>query len=192
MLGYLRRKKNSPIILFLLGAIIVVFIAFFGNTYDACSGQSIYAAKVNGTVISDQDYAAVYATEFRNRQAQDNKFDRSRAQKENLRETVLNRMVTSKILAHKATELGLAVDDQALRDAILTNPNFQTDGRFDRKLYERILNSQQLSDYRFEQQLRETLLAQKIASLAESSITVSEAEAREGFFQERRRVNLEF
>lgn len=192
MLSVLRRKRNSPIIAFLLGAIIIVFVAFFGNSWQSCSGGGFYAAKVNGDVITDQESSASYSAEYRNRQARDSKFDRTRAQKENLREQVLNRLITMKILAQKAEDRGLAVDDEALRQAIVENPAFQTDGRFDKKLYEARLNMQQMTDFRFEQQLREELLAQKLAAVAESSITVSTEEARESFMQERRRVNLEF
>lgn len=192
MLGLLRRKKNSPIIAFLLGLIIIVFVAFFGNSWSNCAQEHLYAAKVNGRTISDQEYAALYATEFRNRQGQDAKFDRDKARRDNLRESVLNRMITQTILAQNAQDRGLAVDKQALKDSIVSNPNFQTDGKFDRRLYERILNSQQLTDFRFENQLKQGILAQKIASLVENSIGVSDAEAKDFFFQERRRVNLEF
>jgi peptidyl-prolyl cis-trans isomerase D len=192
MLSFLRRKKNSPVIVFLLGAIIVVFIAFFGNQYSTCSGSASDAASVNGESIGFQEYSMAYSNEYRMRQERDPKFDRARAQRDNLRETVMNRMVTSYVLAQDAEKRGLAVDNEALRDSLLTDPNFQTDGRFDRKLYERILNAQGTSDFRFEAQRRRGLLAEAIATVAEKSISVSEAEAREQFEKDKKRVNVDF
>lgn len=192
MLSILRRKKNSPIIVFLLGAIVIVFVLFFGQSWSNCANQSLYAAKVNGQVISDQEFSASYAAEFRNRQSRDSRYDRTRAKQENLRETVLNRMVTSKLLASEAKARGLAIDDEALKQEILDNPAFQTDGKFDKRLYEGRLNMMQMSDFRYEAALREELLAGKLSSLAEASIAVSTAEAKEQFLQERRRLNLEF
>lgn len=192
MLSFLRRKKNSPIIVVLLGSIIVVFILFFGNSYQSCSNSSAFAAKVNGEEIAESEYNMRYASEYRMRQERDPKYDRAKAQRENLRETVLNQMITTYLLAQEAERRGLAVDDEALRDSIVTDPNFQTEGRFDRKLYERILNAQGLSDFRFEEQRRRGLLAEAVATVAEKSISVSEIEAKEQYSRDRRRVNIEF
>src|SRR5262245_6501843 len=125
MLNFLRRKKNSPIIVFLLGAIIVVFIAFFGNSYQSCVDSTVYAAKVNGEAITETEYNMRYANEFRARQERDPKYDRAKAQRENLRESVLNNMITTYLLAQEAERRGLAVDNEALRDSIVKDPNFQ-------------------------------------------------------------------
>lgn len=192
MLSFLRRKKNSPIIVFLLGAIIVVFIAFFGNQYTSCTGSGTDAASVNGESISIQEYSMAYSNEYRMRQERDPKFDRTKAQRDGLREMVMNRIITGYALAQDADKRGLAVDDQALRDSLVTDPNFQTDGRFDRKLYERILSAQGTSDFRFEAQRRRQLLAAAVATVAEASMRVSEAEAREAFEKDRKRVNVDF
>lgn len=192
MLGALRKRKQSPIIAFLLGLIIIVFVAFFGNSWNSCANQRSYAAKVNGQVISAQENDLAYSSEFRSRQAQDPKYDRERAKREDLRQTVINRQITQVLLAQDARRRGLAVDDRALADAIKSNPNFQANGRFDRTIYERFLNSEGMSDTRFENQLRQGLLVQKVASILENGVSISEAEAREAFYQEKRRINVEF
>jgi peptidyl-prolyl cis-trans isomerase D len=192
MLGVLRRKKNSPIIAFLLGLIIIVFVAFFGNSWQNCANQRLFAARVNGQTISDPEYASVYAQAFRNMQNQDQKFDREKAKREKLRENVLNYMIHEVILTQDAEKRGLAVDKSALKDAITANPNFQTDGHFDKSLYERVLNQAQLPDYRFEARLKQELLSQKLDDVVQRSIGVSESEAKEAYQQDKRRVNLEF
>jgi peptidyl-prolyl cis-trans isomerase D len=192
MLGALRRRKNSPIIAFLLGIIIIVFVAFFGNSWQSCAAGNRFAARVNGQIISDPEYSSVYSQAFHNMQEQDPKFDREKAKREKLRENVLNYMIHEVILAQDAQRRGMAVDKDALKDAIMANPSFQIEGKFDRTLYERRLNQAQLPDYRFEGRLRQELLSQKLDDLVQRSVGVSEAEARETYQQDKRRVNLEF
>ena len=59
MLDALRKRKRSWIIIFLLGLIIVVFIAFYGgNKFHDPAAQDI--AQVNGEVITQREFALHY------------------------------------------------------------------------------------------------------------------------------------
>jgi hypothetical protein len=59
MLDVLRKRKRSWIIIFLLGLIIVVFIAFYGGNQLGDQG-SRDIAEVNGEVITQQEFALQY------------------------------------------------------------------------------------------------------------------------------------
>lgn len=192
MLGFLRKKKNSPIILFLLVLIILVFIAFFGPTMDNIMTPRVFAAIVDGQVISDREFAQRYTTTYRQYQSQYREFDRKQAEQMKLREKVLDQMITSKLLAKDAEKRGLDVDDDALRTAILDNDSFKTDGNFDKDLYQRILNSAQLTPGSFEAYMREQLLQEKLALVVTNSVYVSSNEARLDWEADQRSMNLEF
>lgn len=193
MLSALRERKNNPIIVFLLAAIIIVFIAFFGPAMRGCGGAGgMYAARVNGRQISDADYTQRYRQTFQGYQRQWPEFNREQAEKMNLRKRVLDQMISTRLLSEKARSKGMAVDDDALRQAILDNPNFQTDGAFDSELYERILNSNGLTVGSYEGTLRDQILAEDLASVAQSSVWVSPAEIKEAFETEKRQINLEY
>jgi peptidyl-prolyl cis-trans isomerase D len=189
MLGALRRHKNSPIITFLLGITALVMLGF-GVSYQS-AGRGSYAADVDGDIITDNEFAAIYAASYRSRQAQDPRYNREAAERDKLREVVLNSMVNTKVLAKLAEHRGLAVDDQLLRERITENPNFQENGQFNRDYYERYLNSTQTSDHRFEQTERERILSSLMISLVQG-LRVSDKELKDQFMREQNKVNVEF
>ncbi len=151
----------------------------FGVSFQQ-TDRNAYAAKVNGEVISEAQFRSAYSSEYRRRQSQDATYDRIKAEQEDLRRTVLDRMITTRLLAQKASKLGFAVDDDALRDAIVSAPYFQVDGQFNREQYERVLNSIGTSDREFENSERERMLAATLYTSFEA-VAVGEAELWEDF-----------
>jgi peptidyl-prolyl cis-trans isomerase D len=189
MLGTLRRNKNNPIITFVLGLVVLLMMAF-GISVQGVQSDG-YAAKVNGEAIPETEFNALYAQVYRNKQYQNRRYDRAEAEKEGLRQNVLTQMIASKVLAQKAAAMGLAVNDEALREALQKNERFQADGAFDRAEYERFVNYSGLSEHAFEQAERERLMAQPFSSLVDS-MGVSEKEIRETFDWENTKVDVDF
>lgn len=189
MLGALRRNKNSPIITGILGLTAIVMIGF-GISYQG-GPAGLYAADVNGDLITDAEYAAMYANAYRYRQSQDPKYNKDTAKKDRLRENVLYSLITTKILAQRAEDRGLAVDDAMLRDEILEDERFQENGRFSKDLYERWMNSLGTTPGRFEQAERERILS-AIYLAAVQNMRVSEEELRDRFFRESTKINVSF
>jgi hypothetical protein len=59
MLDFLRKRKRSWIITFLLGVIILVFVAFYGGSkYQDSRLQNV--AEVNGEALGQPEFAEVY------------------------------------------------------------------------------------------------------------------------------------
>jgi len=127
--------------------VIVVFIsipfALWGIQSYLGVGSEPVAATVNGTEITtrelDDHYrnfrvhlrdqlGAVYRPEL---------FD-----DQTMRGQVLDRMIRNTLLIQTAESLGLRVPDRELRSAILSDPAFQKDGRFDKATYRRMLELQ--------------------------------------------------
>lgn len=189
MLGALRRNKNSPIIIAVLGLVVLLMIGF-GISFQGAD-QTAYAARVNGEVISEAQFRARYASEYDRRQQTDPKYDRIRAEQEDLRRQVLDQMITIRLLAQKAREMGFAVDDTALRQSIVETPYFQVEGRFSRDQYERVLMSLGTSDREYEASERERLLAEKLLA-ALQTVGASERELWEAYALNARRIELEY
>ena len=191
MLGAIRRRKNHPIILLALGFALLA-MAVFGTTSGSNVGaNSGFAARVDGTPIRQDDYHAIYARVFRSRQANEPGFDRRKAEREGLRQQVLDQLIDDKFRAAEATKAGFVIDDDALDEAIVENENFHVVGRFDRKQYERVLGQLQMTDARFEAQQRTELLSRLISSLVEAPM-MSDAELERMFFDEQRKMTLAF
>jgi peptidyl-prolyl cis-trans isomerase D len=78
------------------------------------------------------------------------------AQELGLDRAVLQRIMRDRALDHEATQMGLSVGDELLRDRILQIPAFQgVDGSFDREGYAQSLRSAGLNEAEFETNLRE-------------------------------------
>lgn len=189
MLGFLRKKKNNPIIIAVLGLVILLMV-LFGISLDPGGGRG-WAAKVAGSEIKNADFNAQYANAYRNRQAQDRGYDRTKAEQESLRERVLFGMVNRRIMAEEAREAGLAVDDEALVDVLKGTEVFQLEGRFNHRQYERVLNSMQLSKEQYDALRREDLLSMQYLSIL-NNMTIPDVELKKIYEWENRRVNVEF
>ncbi len=189
MLGSIRRRKNNPIVLVLL-VVACLAMVLLGITFQS-GPKTGKAATVNGEDISEAAYTVQYTTAFRSRQARDRTFDRTKAKQEKLKETILDQMITTKLLSQNARSRGLEVDGDALKDAIIKNEIFQTDGKFDPQTYQRVLNNLQTTAERFEAQERERLLAKSVLSSV-LGMGVSDQELKETFYRERRKIVLNF
>ncbi|MBI4821325.1 MAG: SurA N-terminal domain-containing protein [Deltaproteobacteria bacterium] len=193
MLGVLREKKNNPLIVVFMAAIILVFIAFFGPGSRNCSGTTFdYAAKVNGETIGEREFAVQYSYTYRMYQQQLPNFNRETAQSLDLRRKILDRMITDRLMAAEAKKRGLEVDDEALRAAIVGNETFKREGRFDPKMYERFLSYNQMRPADFEETLRVQLLSEKLGAIMSGAMSVSGPEAKKTFEDQERSMELEF
>ena len=151
----------------------------------------VSTVKVNGEAIPEGEFNALYAQVYRSKQYQNRRYDRATAEKEGLRQNVLTQMIASKILAQQAAAMGMAVNDDALVEAITKNEQFQVDGQFDRAQYERFVNYSGLSEHSFEVAERERLMAQPFSTLVES-MGISDKEIRETFEWENTKVDIDF
>jgi peptidyl-prolyl cis-trans isomerase D len=190
MLDALRSRKNNPVIVLLLG-FVVVLMAGFGVTISG-SDAGTHAAVVEGEPIPYSEFAQTYSREFKRRQRYDRNYDRKRAEAENLRLQVLERMIGSKLLAREAKQRGLRVDDEALRDAIYAIEAFRTDDRFDPETYERALRANGTNPVAFEADMREDLLASLLRSIIVPGAEPSEKEIRAAWLERERKMNARY
>lgn len=189
MLGFLRKKKNNPIIVGVLGLVILLMI-LFGISLDPGGGRG-WAAKVAGSEIKSTDFNAQYANAYRGRQSQDRSYDRTKAEQERLRERVLFGMINRRVMAERARRTGLAVDDDALVQVLMETPAFQIEGRFNHQQYERVLNSMQLSKEQYEALRREDMLSMQYLAVLDN-ISIPEVELKKTYAWENLRVDVEF
>jgi peptidyl-prolyl cis-trans isomerase D len=91
---------------------------------------------------------------------------------------VLQRFVTNRALDHEASELGLSVGDEVLRDRILEISAFQgVDGSFDRDAYRFALEQTGLTEAEFETQVREELSRTLVQGAVASGVSMPQVYA---------------
>jgi len=162
VLDLMRKHASSWLIKVALGGVIIVFIFFFGWGGPGERRQN-HVAKVNDTVITDEQFYAVYESELEKiRLRFKGGMPADLVEKLNLKKTVLQDMVNRVILGQEAQRLGFFVTDEDLVRDIRFNPMFQRDGVFDEELYRRYLSTIKMSTAAFEESRRQDLLAQQV------------------------------
>lgn len=192
MLDVLRKRKRSWIITFLLGLIIVVFIAFYGGNKlgDEASRD---VAEVNGELITQREFAIHYQKALeRYRDMLKTSLTPELEKSLNLRGTLLEELIQKKLVLQEARSLGLATTDEDLVRAISQVPDFQVNGRFNKDRYLQLLRANRLSPAQFEEEQREQLTIQRLYSIILDGVQVTEREVRDRYEVEQERINLNF
>jgi peptidyl-prolyl cis-trans isomerase D len=192
MLDVLRKRKRSWIIIFLLGLIIVVFIAFYGgNKFHDPSSQDI--AEVNGEVITQREFALHYQKELeRYREMFKGSLTPELEKNLNLRGSLLEQLIEKRLVLQEARHLGLAATDEDLMTAIAQVPDFQVNGRFNKDRYLQLLRANRINPGQFEDEQREQLTIQRLYSMIVHAVHVTEAEVRDRYRFEQGKINLYF
>lgn len=162
----------------LIGGIFIIAIAFiatmgwdgFGNS------QSNTVATVGQYTVTKQEYLQAkqrYYRLYRDQLKQEDVKD------ETLQQLAIDELVTSKSWLVLADEFGLVVSSQELHDAIVNQANFQKDGVFDAKYYQRLLAANRMKPKEYEQQRRSDLLIEKARLLVSEATTLTPAELQE-------------
>lgn len=103
-------------------------------------------------------------------------------------------LVDRQLQLAEAREVGITVTSEELREAILSNPNFQKeDGEFvGQEIYDRIVRSYfRVSTQEFEQGFTEDLMIEKLNALAARSVWVGDEEVAREYRRQRETVDLE-
>lgn len=102
----------------------------------------------------------------------------AQAQTLGLDRAVLQRLTRERALDHEATQMGLSIGDETLRDRILGISAFQgVDGQFDRDGYAQSLRSAGLNENEFEMSLREETARQLLQGAVLSGVEMPAAYA---------------
>jgi peptidyl-prolyl cis-trans isomerase D len=160
--------------------LITVTFLFFGIYPSSVSGRSV--ARVGGDVITVDEFNTVYRTMYDNyKQLMKDQFSESFAK--TLKSQALQELVVQKLLVQEAGRIGLRVSDDELQAAIMRTPSFSNNGRFDKKIYERILDQINMKPAAFEANQRDFLLRQKLEQIVKDSVVVTDAELAASYRQ---------
>src|SRR5579883_1180118 len=172
MLNTFRKYSTSTGVKILYGVLALAFI-IWGVGAVGMGQRMDVVAKVYGEPISQRDLDR--ATAALQRRYEELFKGNVQIPGLNLRGQALDQLLDEALLEHEAARLGLAVTDGELVSAVTHMPEFQRDGRFDRDLLERLLQAQR-DRGEFEEQLRRSLLFQRLQALVTDGVQVSPAE----------------
>ena len=187
MLEYIRSNSQSLGVKLAFGLIILVFI-FWGVGSMKDRGTGSLVASVNGEPITIRDFELAY------RNAEEgvlrNNPGVSREQvRQGLGRQVLRDLISQALVRQEAARAGITVTPLELRIAIGQVPAFQNaSGQFDAAAYKRVLEMQRIAPAKYEHDMSEDMLRQKLFALVTGAAWHDPAEAqnRYNFLREQR------
>ena len=163
-----------------LFAVIIVFVVgfvfFSGGSTNSRSLSEQTIARVGGDSISAAEYDARYneMTERYQRVYQGN-LSPELIRAMDLPRQVLDSMIDDRLRQEAVKRLQLKVSDEEVSDYIVSMPDLQKDGQFiGKERYQQLLAANRMSSERFEEEIRDSLLAQKYRALVKASMLVPE------------------
>jgi peptidyl-prolyl cis-trans isomerase D len=172
--------KHMKWIMWAIVVLITVTFLFFGIYPADVGGRSV--AKVGGDTITLDEYNRVYRNLYEKyKEILEDEINESVVN--SLKLQALQELVIGRLLVQEAERVGLRISDKELQAVIITMPSFSRDGRFDKKLYDRILDQINMKPAAFEANQREFLLRQKLEQLVRDGVMVTDAELVAAYLQ---------
>lgn len=172
--------KHMNWIMWAIVVLITVTFLFFGIYPSDIGGRSV--AKVGGDVITADEFNRVYRNLYDNyKQLLKDQFNESYVK--SLKSQALQELVVGRLLVQEADRVGLRISDEELQAVIMKMPSFARDGKFDRKIYDRILDQINMKPAAFEASQREFMLRQKLEQLVKDGVVVTDAELAAAYKQ---------
>ncbi len=196
MLSAIRALARSPIFGGFIIALLIAAFALFGVN-DIFRGAGTAAVLVGDERVAVQDLARAYERQLQSIQRENPRFTREQADEFGLGEQMVQMLTAQAAVEAKARELGLAVSDQQVLDAIQEIDAFKNpfNNRFDPDTYISVLQANGYSGGRagqqFEAELTEELLRTQVLSAILGGVEAPQilATSRRAFEDERRAIS---
>ena len=172
--------KHMKWIMWAIVVLITVTFLFFGIYPSDIGGRAV--AKVGGEVITSDEWNRVYQNVYNNyKEMLKDQFNDSFAK--SLKTQALQELIVGKLLVQEADRVGLRISDEELQNAIMKMPSFASNGKFDKRIYDRILDQINMKPAAFESSQREFLLRQKLEQLVKDGVVVTDNELSSAYQQ---------
>ena len=170
-----------------------IFLVWGMQSAGPGTNRNPAVATVNGERILWPEFQEAFRRQVETlRQIYGEKWKEDLIRELDIRQRVLDSLITSRLLLQEAERLGLTVSREELAHAVMQNPLFAEEGKFSRGRYLRLLEANRLTPERYEESVHQDLLHQKLATLIQASAKVSEAEAWEAFQAAREKVRVTY
>lgn len=168
MMDNLRTAANSPVLKIVFVIIILSFVLTGVGGY-LIDGSSNYAAKVNGTAISQVQLQQAFQQEKQALQKRlGDQFAEIASSEQGiqmLRRQALERLIGVTLLNQYSNQLGLTASDEQIKQDIYNMPIFQTNGHFDSKKYRAILSQHNVNADDLAQEIRQNLINHQLSKM---------------------------
>jgi len=197
MLGIMRKYKESIVIKAVFVIIVLSFVGtiflVWGEGGSGSGGQASYAAKVDSTKISIDDYQQSY---YRLRGIYEQIYQRSlppEIEKQlGLKKMALDNLVEAVLVRKAAKKMGISVSDDEVKTAVAAVPAFQKNGAFDFQQYQQTLKGNRMTAADFEESQKNELIMKKARKTVQDKVVISDADAESYYHKKNDRIELQY
>jgi peptidyl-prolyl cis-trans isomerase D len=172
MLSYMRKHARSWFIKVLLGAVIVVFIFFYG--FSLRDNDASLIAEVNGLKIAQRDFQRQFDRLLDAQRSR--RSDLTPEQRKALRETALESLIDQVLLLEQADQWRMTVAESEVKEYVRGIPAFQDEGQFSLLRFQQYLRLRAQTEREFFAELSRDLRIQKVENLIRDGAWVAEDE----------------
>lgn len=174
-----RHRKYLNITLWIsVGAFIAAgpMFAIGSGSFSGRSADTV--AKVGNVEVSLRQMNSTYRQLFAQyNQMFQGKFDESQAKAFGLQQQALQQLINESLLLNLAQDFQLTVSDKELTKNISTTDAFFQDGKFNKETYQKVLKQAQLTMSQYEEDVRRSLLLNKLMGIISPKAQAIEDEA---------------
>ncbi|KTG17647.1 MULTISPECIES: SurA N-terminal domain-containing protein [unclassified Guyparkeria] len=179
MLMDIREKIRGWLAYVIVGLISIPF-ALWGVGEYLGGGKEQPVAVVDGTEITARELDQAFSDRRQQLIAQSNRqITAEMIEQMGLKRQVLDQMINERLLVTFIREQGYVVPDELVAATIRDISAFQTDGQFDREIYQRRLAQQGMSVEQFENDIRRDLLFNTLDNALVGSAFVTDPEVQQ-------------
>ncbi len=167
MLEKIREGSQGPVAKVILGAVILSFaLAGIGSYLGQTTEQPV--AEVNGIKISQTEFSRAFQNERSRLEQQFGEYFTQIAADPTymaqIRQGVIDRLVQQELQSQLATELGLRVSDESIRQTILELPYFKIGDQFNNDRYLQVIRQMNFQPDSFREYLRDDMTRSQLVS----------------------------
>jgi len=164
MLQAIRSKASSLVVKILFGVLILTFGLWgIGDIFRNRSTDTTVATVGGMTISVEQLQQAVRLDIERLRGVLGPTITVEQAKQLGVVDAALDRLIAADLLQLEVQRLHLAIGDEAVRNAIVTNPNFRgVGGGFDRNVYGQVLANNRLTEPQYEAMQRTEMVRSEL------------------------------
>jgi peptidyl-prolyl cis-trans isomerase D len=142
-----------------------------------------FAATVNGKELPLREFAVGYQNQLAGLRQQG--IPPELAKQFGMHKQILDQLVNNELLSQAAEARGLIASDSDVRDLLMKQEQFKTNGQFDFEKYRQMISDyERMNEVAYEAKLRRTLSAQRLLEVVESGAAVSDDEVRAKYQKE--------
>jgi peptidyl-prolyl cis-trans isomerase D len=166
MLQAIRSRASGIVVQALFGLLIITFGLWgIGDIFRVQSNDNSVATVGDQKIQASEVADALRRQVERLRQATNASLTEEQIKQLGLPRNALNEVINQHLLDLEAQHLGLAINDDAVRQEIINNSAFRgPSGQFSRDIYRQVLTANQMTDQQFEALLRTDLVHNRIAA----------------------------